>query len=87
MSNSRYRWGEFNGSADDTYEPVYQLIDTHNDRTIALITPNEGEFEVLFLVYRVDGRAGLASRDDMTDLKFDTLEEAQAVSLAFVTLT
>lgn len=82
---SRYVWDEFNGSITDDYEPVYQLKD--NGRTVVLITPNEGEYEVLFLVYRVDGKAGLASRPDTQGLKFDTLEEAQAVSLAFVTLT
>jgi hypothetical protein len=84
---SRYVWDEFNGSGSECFEPVYQLKDTNDGQTVALIIPSATDFELLFLDYRKNGKAGLASRPDLHNLKFSTLEEAQAVSLAIVTLT
>lgn len=57
---------------------AYELMDTHTDQTIAMVVPDEGEYELFFF-----SRKHLAGEHP----RFSSLEEAQTVGLAIVTLT
>jgi hypothetical protein len=71
---SRYVWKESSLASDEAYE----LVDTHTDQTIAMVVPDEGEYELFFF-----SRKHLEGEQP----RFSSLEEAQTVSLAIVTLT
>ena len=71
---SRYAWKQSSLASDETYE----LVDTHTDQTIAMVVPDEGEYELFFF-----SRKHLAGEQP----RFSSLEEAQTVGLAIATLT
>lgn len=71
---SRYVWNQSSLASDEAYE----LVDTHTDQTIAMVVPDEGEYELFFF-----SRKHLAGEHP----KFITLQEAQTVGLAIATLT